>query len=258
VGALLWPRRNRHPRPIFEHFLKGADNGWDTLPAVRLETYETAAKPVSVAQEDAWPPSDLTWTDLNFDLDGRQLSVERRSPRRSSASFATRGDGLSLEWTIPHDMDIVGPMSVRVLIQSPDLDDVHLFAGVREISGGTETTFEGSFGFNRAMVSTGWQRAAFRELDDTLSTPHQPVHTFLRKQLLTPREIVPVDIEMRPHATRFRAGDVLRLDIRGTWHYPTDPIRGQFPAGYQPSKAGTFVVHSEGARLHLGWRGVTG
>lgn len=222
--------------------------------ATGFRARETSGEPAAVVHEDAWPPNDLTRTDLDFDLDARSLSEETTNPRDGSASFATRGEGLRLEWTVPRDMDVIGPMSVRVRIQSPDLDDVHLFAGLRKISGGAEAVFEGSFGFNRAMVSTGWQRAAFRELDAMLSTPHQPVHTFRGPQLLTPQEIVPVDIEMRPHATRFRAGDTLRLDIRGTWHYPADPIRGQFPSHYQRSKAGTFLVHHEGSRLHFGWR----
>ena len=74
-------------------------------------------------------------------------------------------------------------------------------------------------------------------------------------------EIVPVDIELRPHATRLRSGDRLRLDIRGSWHYPRGPIRGQFPAWYESSKHGHCILHSGGAcnsHLWLGWRPFTG
>ena len=107
------------------------------------------------------------------------------------------------------------------------------------------------------MVSKGWQRAAFRTLDPALTTRELPVHTFRDPQPLQPGEIVQVDIELRPHATRLRRGDRLRLDIRGSWHFPRDPARGQFPAWYQSSKHGHCTVHAGGTRashLWLGWR----
>ena len=71
------------------------------------------------------------------------------------------------------------------------------------------------------------------------------------------RRIVAVDIALRPHATRLRAGDVLRLDIRGTWHFPRNPLTGQFPAGYRRSPAGRCVIHAGGrfdSGLLLGMR----
>jgi hypothetical protein len=50
------------------------------------------------------------------------------------------------------------------------------------------------------MVTHGWQRVAFRELDARLSTAWQPVHTFQRAEPLQPGAIVPVDVELRPNA----------------------------------------------------------
>jgi predicted acyl esterase len=90
-----------------------------------------------------------------------------------------------------------------------------------------------------------------------LSLTWQPVHSFTLEQRLRPGEIVPVDIELRPQATRFDAGDTLRLEIRGTWLYSRDPFTGAFPASYAGSPKGRFVVHSGGvhdAYLLLGMR----
>jgi uncharacterized protein len=42
------------------------------------------------------------------------------------------------------------------------------------------------------------------------------------------------------------ASDVLRLDLQGHWFFPHDPIRGQFPAGYEPSPPGICVLHCGG------------
>ena len=90
---------------------------------------------------------------------------------------------------------------------------------------GAEVTFEGSYGFSGDMVSKGWQRAAHRELDAELSTVEQPVYTHSRVSPLKPKEIVPIAIAMRPHATRLRKGDQLRLDIQGRWFYPKSKFR---------------------------------
>jgi predicted acyl esterase len=148
-------------------------------------------------------------------------------------------------------------MAVRLYVEAVGCDDIHLFVGVRKFRGRIESKFEGSYGFASDMVTHGWQCAAFRELDERLSKPMQPVQTFRREERLQPREIVPVDVELRPQATRFRAGDRLRLEIRGTWFFPRNPFTGQFPAGYSPSPKGRFVIHAGGEHDSFLYVGVT-
>jgi hypothetical protein len=174
--------------------------------------------------------------------------------------FRTHRDTVQFLWTVPEDIDIIGPMALRLYVEVRGADDVFLFAGVRKLRAGVEMRFEGSFGFSGDMVSKGWQRAAHRELDQELSSPSQPMHTHRIAEPLRDGEIVPIDIALRPHATRFLRGDVLRLDIRGNWHYPKDPLRGQFPTAYQSSPKATCVLHTGGAfdaRLLLGARPVS-
>ena len=96
------------------------------------------------------------------------------------------------------------------------------------------------------MVTKGWQRAAHRELDARLSTLEQPVHTHERPEPVRPGEIVAIDIALRQQATRFRKGDVIRLDVRGSWAYTKDPFRGSFPTGYQHSPKGSCLLHTGG------------
>ena len=151
-------------------------------------------------------------------------------------------------------------MALRLYVEVRGADDVNIFAGVRKIRAGVEMQFEGSFGFSGDMVSKGWQRAAHRELDEELSSPSQPVHRHRIAQPLRDGEIVQVDVALRPHATRFLKEDVLRLDVRGSWHYPTDPLRGQFPTKYQSSQKAICVLHTGGefdAHLIVGARPVS-
>ena len=56
-------------------------------------------------------------------------------------------------------------------------------------------------------------------------------------------EKIHVRISLLPSATRFRAGDEIRLDIQGHWFHHRDPIHGQFPVGYHTDAKGTCIIH---------------
>jgi predicted acyl esterase len=245
---------------FFDHVLKGVDNGWGDRPAVRVAVHEEGPDPVEVGYADTWPPEDLTWSTLHLDAASRALTDDRPAVA-SSASFASRGDHVAFTWTVPDDVDVIGHMALRLHVQlsGGDLDDAFLFAGVRKLRDGGEVVFQGSFGFAFDMVSKGWQRVAHRELDEALSTPWQPVHTHRSAEPASPGEVVAVDIALRPHATRFRAGEQLRLELRGDWFYPRDPVRGQLPTGYQRSPRGIVTLRTgaaHDAHLLLGHRPV--
>lgn len=241
---------------FFDHFLKGVDNGWESAPPVRIAVHDEGPEPAAVLGDSDWPPADLNWTPLHLDLAGGQLS-EGEIPGPATSAFDLRDGMLSLSWEATADVDLIGHNAVRLWISLEDTDDAHLFIGLRKFRGGRECLFEGSYGFGFDMLTRGWQRVAHRERDETLSTPWQPVHTHRHAEPLQPGQIVAVDVALRPHATRMRAGDTLRLDIRGTWHFPRNPLTGQFPAGYRRSPAGRCVIHSGGpydSRLLLGMR----
>ena len=241
---------------FFDHFLKGESNGWQNVPPVRLAVYDHGPDPVAVLGESRWPPADLEWSELHLDLAGNRLT-DHPGAESMTAGFDLRNETLSLWWPVEQDVDLIGHCALRLWIGLEGTRDANLFIGVRKFRHGQECVFEGSYGFGFDMVTRGWQRVAHRELDEDLSTPWQPVHTHRRAEPLDAGEVVPVDIALRPHATRMRAGDALRLDIRGRWHYPRNPLTGQFPAGYLSSPAGRCVVYAGGAhdsRMLLGRR----
>lgn len=235
---------------FFDHFLKGAANGWDRRPPVHLEIHEAGPVPAAVVEEDAWPPANLNWRPLRLDAKDMTLA-EAPLPAQSQAAFSS-GGVLRFRWSVPEDMDIIGPMALRLWIKAQDAGDPVIFAGMRKFRAGAEVTFEGSYGFSGDIPSKGWQRAAHRELDTHLSTPAQPVHTHARAEPLTAGEIVRAEIALRQHATRFLKGDILQLDLRGNWHFPRDPLFGQFPAFYAPSpKAGWALLTGGEYDSHL-------
>jgi hypothetical protein len=241
---------------FFGHTLKGMENALPLEAPVRLAIYDEGPDPVAVLLSDSWPPGNLSWVALHLDAGGT-LCRDPRSARSSSCSFLTTGAPVRFDWVFEEDVDVIGPMALRIYIEIAGAEDAVLFAGIRKFRGSRELLFEGSFGFTYDMVTKGWQRVAHRELDERLSTPEQPVHTHAFPEPLHPGEVVPVEIALLPQATRFLKGDRLRLELRGSWHYPRDPFRGQFPAGYQPGPRANCTIHCGGdydSRLLLGLR----
>ena len=230
---------------FFDHFLKGLENGWDRQPAVRLAITEAGPDPVTVLHEDAWPPRDVEWKMLSLEAETQTMRLDQASPPAVTKISLPAGR-LSFLWTVPEDMDVIGQMALYLHLEVQGTADALIFAGLRKLRNGREITFEGSYGFSGDMVSKGWQRAAHRDLDTELSTPEQPVYTHCKVQPLQAGEVMPIAIAMRPHATRLRKGDQLRLDLQGRWFYPKSQLRGQFPASYEKSPNATCIFHTGG------------
>jgi uncharacterized protein len=147
-----------------------------------------------------------------------------------------RSRGVCFEWPTTADTEIAGPMALRLWVQAHDTDDMDLFAGVEKWRGHTYIPFEGSYGFGRDRITTGWLKTSLRALDGQTSRPFDPVPTFEHRQPLAPGQVVPVDIALGPSATLFKAGETLRLVIAGRWLWPTNLLTGQFPAAYQKAR----------------------
>jgi uncharacterized protein len=134
-------------------------------------------------------------------------------------------------------------MALRLFVEVHGADDVSLFTGVEKWRGHRYVPFEGSYGFGRDRVTTGWQSASLRALDDDVSRPFDPVPALTSREPLAPGQVVQVDIALGPSATLFRAGETLRLVVAGRWLCPVNPLTGQFPAAYQRSPAGRCTLH---------------
>ena len=144
---------------------------------------------------------------------------------------------------MPADTELTGPMAARLWVELEGCDDANLFVGVEKWRDGRFVGFEGSYGYGRDRVTTGWQRVSLRALDPELSRPWQPVAACTEPQPVLPGEVVAVDVALGPSATLFRAGEQLRLVVAGRWLWPRNPITGQFPAAYANSTRGRVTLH---------------
>lgn len=231
---------------FFDCFLKGEDNGMlDTAP-VRLEVRTQRADIHAVRYQRTWPIAGTRWTRL-FLAPGalHEVAIDASTEQR----FDVPDGRASFELRVDDDMELVGPMKLRLHVELAGASDAYLFVAVRKIdaSSGREALFEGPFGFGCDVVAKGWLRLAHRRIDETRSEPQRPFHPCDRAEPVASGEIVPADIEILPSATFFRRGDTLRVDVQGRWFWKRSMLLGMFPGSYAPSPAATVVLHLGGA-----------
>lgn len=223
---------------FFDRYLRGRDV--PALPRVRLEVREARDVIASVREEHAWPLQRTQWTPLYLADAGLATGPPAAA---GQTTFDMRSQGACWEWTLPADTEITGPMALRLFVEAHDADDVNLFAGVEKWRGRTYVPFEGSYGFGRDRITTGWLKASLRALDEQASRPHDPVPACTHREPMAPGQVVAADFALGPSATLFRGGERLRLVVAGRWLWPRNPLTGQFPAAYQKSPNGRCTLH---------------
>lgn len=188
----------------------------DSLPPVRLEVRERGDLVHEVRDEDEWPPARATERMLHLGADG-QLTADAAG-RAGWVHFAARHSAATFTWTFDADTEVTGVISARLRLRADRSTDANVFVGVSKWSGGRFVPFEGSYGFGRDLVTTGWQRVRLG------------------------RETAEVDVELGPSATFFRAGDELRLHVSGRQLSPRNPLFGAAPGIYQTSPRARWTL----------------
>ena len=227
---------------FFDHFLRGDDTGILDDPPVRLEIRDDRSTVSRISAESHWPPAGIRWRTMHCGPDG---TLGDDNATAGSVTFAARRGRAGFTHRFTADTDVVGPMLLILHLSIDTGDDVSVFAAVRKFRDGREVTFEGSFGFLGDTVSHGILQASHRATNPDQSRPGEPFHPHTSREPLRPGVPVRLEIGLHSSATRFRAGDELRLDIQGRWFHRRNPITGQFPAGYRRAGRG-------GCTLHLG------
>lgn len=200
-------------RRFFDHFLNGADNGWDRERRVQLLIRRADGSFVE-RHEDQWPLRRTDWRRFYLNLSARTL--ETGAPAASaSAEFEMLGEGIDL-MTQPfaEDTEVTGPISSKLFIGS-STEDADIFLVVSLIDPeGAEVTWQGTLDPNTPMAQ-GWLRASHRRLDGQRSLPYRPYHTHTALEPLTPGQIYELDVEVWPTCMVVPAGYRIKLTVRG-------------------------------------------
>lgn len=224
---------------FFDRYLRGAEG--PPPPRIRLEVREAGDRTAEVRDENEWPLPRTRFIPLHLSPGGLLLTD---SPDvAGTISFRTHRRAASFTFTVDEETELTGPMAVRLWVSVDGADDVDLVVGVEKWRGRSYIGFEGSYGFGRDRVATGWQKASLRQLDESASTTARPVHTFRHREPLGAGEIVPVDVALGASSTVFRPGESLRLVVGGRWLWPGNPLTGHFPARYPGTASATCTLH---------------
>ena len=202
----------RQQKRFFDHFLKGADNGWLERPAVQLQVRHVDR--FVERQENEWPIARTQWTKFHLDPAGHSLAREPCT-QQSALSSDAMGEGLSfVSEPMADETEITGPLMARLCVSS-STSDADLFLVFRVFTPDLrEVVFVGAID-PHTPVAQGWLRASHRKLDEKLTTPYRPYHTHDAPQPLEPEEIVTLDIELWPTSIVVPAGYRLALTVRG-------------------------------------------
>lgn len=232
---------------FLDRHLRGGDAA--PAPPVRLEVRESRDEIVAVRDEPSWPLESTHWMPLYLTNAGM---FPDPATAAGAISFRPRSGGVRFGWTVPDDIELTGPMALRLFVETAGAVDVDLFVGVEKWRGSQYVPFEGSYGFGRDRITSGWLRASLRAPDEQRSRPFEPVQAFTSRDPLGPGQVAQLDIALGPSATLFRAGEQLRLVVAGRWLWPRNPLTGQLPAAYRSASRGTCTLHwgpGRGARL---------
>jgi predicted acyl esterase len=197
---------------FFDHFLKGADNGWKQRPPVQLQVRHVDR--FVLRHENEWPIARTQWTKFHLDPAGHRLGREP-STRKDALCYEALGEGLSfVSAPMEQETEITGPLAARLCVSS-STTDADLFLVFRVFTADLrEVVYMGAID-PHTPVAQGWLRASQRKLDAKLSTPYLPYHTHDEPQPLKPGEMVTLDIELWPTSIVVPAGYRVALTVRG-------------------------------------------
>jgi predicted acyl esterase len=247
-------------RRFFDHYLKGADNGWEQTPRVRYAVLDLAGGDLINQPAHAFPPEGVTSKKYYLDGRSRTLHTEASAEAATAAYDAAANSGL-VSFTIRFDEGtiMVGYPKARLWVEAKGADDMDLFVLIQKLDAyGTplqqftvpnqsammhDLTERGA-SILRYKGSDSRLRVSARHLDETLSTEAVPVHSFDRVEKLSPGEIVAIEIDLLPIGLAFHPGEQLRFIISG------QNLLGPMMPGireYIPVNSGQHVVHTGGS-----------
>jgi predicted acyl esterase len=217
-------------RRFFDRFLKGADNGWDDVPAVML-AIRHADGTIRHRGEKSWPLARTEWTHWYLDAASAPLLAAGPPRAAASAAFDGRGDGVtftSAPLTAP--LELTGPLAADLQV-STDSDDADLFLTLRAFGpDGREVTFRGA-NDPRAPLSQGWLRLSHRATDPARSLPWRPWHPHTSAEPARPGHSYHAAVELWPTCVVLSAGCRLALSVAGRDFARPDGVDGFHGSG---------------------------
>ncbi|MBN8819559.1 MAG: CocE/NonD family hydrolase [Sphingomonas sp.] len=241
------PESREMARAFFDQFLKGEDRGVRDWPPVQIEVRESAKK-WTLRGEKEWPLARTRYQPLWLDAASGTL-IKDPIAKEAQVSYDPLDTAGEAQFDIRFDADteITGYMKLGLWVEAQGADDMDLFVAIQKIGKDGEPVGMTFYAFfETGPVALGWLRASHRALDEARSTPWQPVHSHLKEEKLQAGVPVPVEIEIWPSSTLFRAGETLRVLVKGMDIYREGLPNLPFARHEELRNAGRHVIHTGG------------
>jgi predicted acyl esterase len=242
---------------FFDHFLRGADNGWQDTPKVRMAVLDPGGEDRLNVPYTSWPLQQTQYERIYLGAN-QQLQVTPATTNIQASYPATTGQAV-FTYRFANDTQLTGYLKARLWVEAKDAREADIFVLVEKLNrdGKLLTPDEISARQYYPIPPAGAHgrlRVSLRKLDPTLSRDFIPIQSFDQPEMLHPGEIVQVDIAIMPVSEIFHAGEQLRLTIAG--HEFTAPP-GASPTGmlaFMPklpplptNNAGVHIIHGGGS-----------
>ena len=253
-------------RRFFDRYLKDIQNGWEQTPRVRLSVLDPGGTDLVGRVENEFPMARTQYQKLFLDANSGKLSPDPLT-QEAVAQYRADDDKGQATFTIKFDKDteLIGYMKLCLWVEATDTNDMDLFVFIQKLNkkgkrlGHMIITPPNRLLtlFLRLMFSLGQKkvqaifysgpngrlRVSHRQLDTARSTPSEPYLTHTIEELLSPGEIVPVEIPIWPTGMRWRAGEQLYVVVAG-YNQATSAMAG-LPKMITRNK-GEHIIHTGG------------
>jgi predicted acyl esterase len=226
---------------FFDRYLKDIHNCWESTPRVRIEVQDAHDFLfMKNRPESSFPIKRTEYKRLYLDAGDNSLLWEQ--PECETLFSYDGATGVAnFDIKFEEDIEITGYMKLRLWVEAEGHDDMDLFVNIQKLD--TKGAWLPIDVLGEPHPGAwGKMRVSHRALDEDLSSDFQPIQSHLKEEKLSPKEIVPVDIEIVPTSRFWHKGQSLRVQLAG--HYIRE---GWFePLSWEAVNKGKHIVHSGG------------
>jgi hypothetical protein len=241
------PQSIEKQRQFFDHFLRSPGTVVPAWPTVLVEVRERANVGEMRAERE-YPLARTQFRKLYLDA-AKGALTDAPAPAASEVRYAPMSDDgrAVFDYVFAEETEITGHAKLRLWVEAVGASDMDLFVALQKLDrDGHYVGFVFYATLENGAAALGWLRVSHRETDPVRSRPEQPFHTHEQELPLRAGERVPVEIEIWPSSTLFRAGERLRVVVQGQ-----DVMREGLPGApfarhENLRNQGTHVIHTGG------------
>ncbi len=202
-------------RKFFDHYLKGIDNGWEKTPTVRMATLDPGHPPLGYRAEKAFPLERQQVNTLYLNACGGALQSAK--PEKEAAvdyNSEDPGDFAYFRCTAQEDMEITGYCKVKLWLEADGSDDMDIHVNFAKLDSDGNYLYHDTTEY-LAKGPREQLRVSHRALDPEKSTELIPFQSHRKEELLSPGEIVPVEISLSPISMLVHKGETMEVCVSG-------------------------------------------